>query len=96
VDIFAIDAETVKTASLVVIGGSFIALLLVLKFVKSVITKLLLIIVFIAIGLLSFGQHDALTACVNKVKAQAQAAIAIDTTCEFFGRKVTISLPTGS
>lgn len=92
-DISALDAETAKTAALIAVGASIFALLLVLKFVKSVVMKLLLMILFAAVGVLAFGQRDALTECINKVKAQEQAGLAIGTTCEFFGRKVTISLP---
>lgn len=91
--IFALDAETAKSASLVAVGGSIFALLLVLKFAKSVITKLLLMIVLAVLGVLAFDQREALTACINEVRAQDQAGLAIDTTCEFFGRQVTISLP---
>lgn len=91
--IFALDAETAKSASLVAVGSSIFALLLVLKFVKSVITKLLLMILLVAIGVLAFDQREALTTCINKLKAQELAGLTIDTTCEFFGREVTISLP---
>ena len=93
---FSLDAETAKNASLGVVGGSFVALLLVLKFVKSLITKLLLIIIVVGIGVIVFGQRDSLTACVNGVKAQAKAGFSVNTSCTFFGREVTISLPTGS
>lgn len=95
-NIFALNADTAKSASWLAIGGSFVLLLLVLKFAKSVITKLLLIILLAAIGVLAFSQREVLTVCINEVKAQAEAGVAIDTTCEFFGRRVTISLPTGS
>ncbi len=92
---FALDAETAKSASLVVVGSSIFAFLLVLKFVNSVITKLILMAVLVAVAVFSFTQRDALAACINKVTAQQQANIPIHTTCEFFGRQVTISLPTG-
>ena len=91
--LFALDAETAKSASLVAVGSSIFALLLVLKFAKSVVTKLLLIIVLAAVGVAAFSQRESLTACINKVKAQEQAGLAIDTTCEFFGREVALSLP---
>lgn len=95
VHFFALDAETAKSASLIVVGSSVFAFLLVLKFVNSVITKLILMTFLVALGVLSFTQREALTACINKVTAQQQANIPIHTTCEFFGRQVTILLPTG-
>lgn len=94
--LFALDAETAKSASLVVVGISIFAFLLVLKFVSSLITKLILMIVLTATGVFAFTQREALTACINKVTAQQQAGLAIHTTCEFFGRQVTISLPSGN
>ena len=94
--LFSLDAETAKNASLGVIGGSFVALLLVLKFVKSIISKLLLIIIVVGIGVIAFSQRESLTACVNVAKAQAKAGSSINTRCTIFGREVTISLPTGS
>ena len=91
----AIDVETAKTALLATVGGSIFALLLVLKFVKSVVMKLVLMIVVAFVGILAYNQREALTACINKVKAQEQAGLNIDTTCEFFGRNIPISLNRG-
>jgi len=93
VNIFAIDAETAKSVSWVAVGASVIAVLLVLKFVNSVITKLLMMILFAAVGVFAFTQRETLTTCINRVKAQEQAGLTIDTTCEFFGREVAISFP---
>lgn len=53
-------------------------------------------IVLTATGVFAFTQREALTACINKVTAQQQAGLAIHTTCEFFGRQITISLPSGN
>ena len=91
--LLALDAETAKSASLVAVGSSIFALLLVLKFAKSVVTKLILMIVLAAVGVVAFSQRESLTACINKVKAQEQAGLTIDATCEFFGREVTLSIP---
>lgn len=93
--LFALDVETAKSALLGAVGISIFALLLVLKFVKSVVMKLLLMILIALVGVLAFNQREALTTCINKVKAQEQAGLTIDTTCEFFGRNVPISLKTG-
>lgn len=94
--IFSLEAETAKTATLGIAGVSFIALLLVLKFAKSLISKLLLIIILVGIGVVAFGQRESLTACVNGVRAQAKAGASISTRCTILGREVTISLPTGT
>jgi len=55
---------------------------------------LILMVLLIAVGVFSFTQREALAACINKVTAQQQANMPINTTCKFFGRQVTISLPT--
>lgn len=93
--VLALDVETAKAALLATVGSSIFALLLVLKFVKSVVMKLLLMMFLAVVGVLAYNQREALTTCINKIKAQEQAGLNIDTTCEFFGRKVPISLNAG-
>ena len=85
------DADTVKNYSLMAMGGSFIGLLLVLKFAKSIVSKLLLLIVCVGIGVLSFTQRDAVNACVATANKQAQAGTPFNTTCTFFGQQVSLS-----
>ena len=85
------DADTVKNYSLMAMGGSFIGLLLVLKFAKSIVSKLLLLIVCVGIGVLSFTQRDAVNACVATANKQAQAGTPFKTTCTFFGQQVSLS-----
>ena len=92
--VFSLDADTAKNATLGVVGGSFFALLLVLKFAKSMVSKLLLIIILVGIGVIAFGQRDSLTACVNGVRVQAESGSDVSTRCTILGREVTISLPT--
>lgn len=50
------DADSVKNYSLAAMGGSFVGLLLVLKFAKSIVSKLLLLIVCVGVGVLAFTQ----------------------------------------
>ena len=82
------DADSVKNYSLMAMGGSFIGLLLVLKFAKS---KLLLLIVCVGIGVLAFTQRDAVNACIATANEQAQAGTPFETTCTFFGQNVSLS-----
>lgn len=85
------NAESVKNYSLMAMGGSFIGLLLVLKFAKSIVSKLLLLIVCVGIGTLAFTQRDAVNACVAAANKQAQAGTPFETTCNFFGQQVSLS-----
>ena len=85
------NADSVQNYSLMAMGGSFIGLLLVLKFAKSVVSKLLLLIVCVGIGVLAFTQRDAVNACVASANEQAQAGTPFETTCTFFGQRVSLS-----
>ena len=85
------DADSVKNYSMMAMGGSFVGLLLVLKFAKSMVSKLLLLIVFVGIGALAFTQRDAVNACVATANEQAQAGTPFETTCTFFGQRVSLS-----
>ena len=91
VDWFQFDADSVKNYSLFAMAGSFIGLLLVLKFAKSVVSKLLLLIMFVAIGVLAFTQRDAVNACIASAKDQAEAGTPLKTICTFFGQEVSLS-----
>jgi hypothetical protein len=85
------NADNVENFSLMAIGGSVIGLLLVLKFAKSVVSKLLLLIVCVGIGVIAVSQRDAVNACVATATKQAQAGNPLDTTCSFFGQEVSLS-----
>lgn len=90
-DVFQFDVDSVKNYSLFAILGSFIGLLLVLKFAKSIVSKLLLLIIFVAIGVLAFTQRDAVNACIAAAKDQAEAGTPLNTSCTFFGQEVSLS-----
>ena len=87
----SLNADSVKNYSQLAMGGSFIGLLLVLKFAKSIVSKLLLLIVCVGVGVFAFTQRDAVNACVATANEQAQAGTPFETTCTFFGQKVSLS-----
>jgi hypothetical protein len=93
VDLFTLEAESAKTFLLSTTGGSIFLLLIVLKFAKSLVTKLILSILFVGIGTLAFTQRDNLSGCIEKVSVQIQAGQAMDSKCSFLGQDVQISLP---
>lgn len=84
------DVDAAKNISLLALGSSIFLALLVLKFVKSLVTKLILVIVLGVIGYLSFAQRDAVTACAEKVSAQIEAGETANLECTFFGRTVRV------
>jgi hypothetical protein len=87
------DVDAAKNVSLITLGSSIFLALLVLKFVKSLVTKLILVIVLSVIGFVSFSQRDALTACAEKVTAQIEAGEVSNFECTFFGRSVKVRSP---
>lgn len=93
VNFFTVEAESARTFLLSTTGGSILLLLIVLKFAKSLVSKLILSIFFIGIGTLAFTQRDDLTACIEQVSAQIQAGQAMASTCSFLGQEVKVSLP---
>ena len=88
-DLFSLDSETAKNIGLGTLAGSIIGLLLVLKFVKSLVSKLLLLVIFGAITYLSFTQRDALSVCLTKFEA-ASANNIVETSCKFFGQDISL------
>lgn len=92
-NLFTVNAESTKTFLLSTTGGSIFLLLVVLKFAKSLVTKLLLSMIFIGLGTLAFTQRDNLSACVEKVSAQIQGGQQLNSACSFLGQEVQVTLP---
>ena len=89
---FEIDLDTAKNLSVGLIGGSVVFLLLVLKFAKSVVTKLLLVALAVGVGYLAFTQRDDVNACAEKVKTLLAAEGYVkDLSCRFFGQDISMS-----
>ena len=88
-DLFSLTAETAKNIGLGSMGGSVFGLLIVLKFVKSLITKILMLAFFAGVSVLSFTQRDALSVCAAKFEVRESSIQ--DTSCTFFGQEISLS-----
>ena len=88
-DLFSLDSESAKNLGLGAIALSVVGLLLVLKFVKSLVSKLLFLAIFGVLGYLSFNQRDALAICIAKFEAVAPSDLST-TSCTFFGQKISL------
>lgn len=88
-DLFSLDAETAKNIGLGSMGVSALGWLLVLKFVKSIVSKILMLAFFTGIAFLSFTQRDALSICAAKFEVR-QTSIQ-ETSCTFFGQEISLS-----
>ena len=84
------DAESAKNYSLLALGGSVFVALLVLKFAKSIVTKLILLIVCGSLGWAFFSQRDSLNSCIEAARTQAASGSLTSLECEFFGRSLKI------
>jgi hypothetical protein len=69
-----------------------LGVLLVLKFVSSVLSKLLLVAVFAGVVWFGFTQRDSLSACIAKIQTRVEQGDRSDVTCSFLGRDVTVPI----
>jgi hypothetical protein len=90
-DLSTFDAESAKNLSLMALGGALFVALLVLKFAKSIVTKLILLVVCGAVGWAFFTQRDSLNSCIESAKSQVQSGQIEKLECNFFGRSLKIS-----
>ena len=88
-DLFTLDSESAKNLGLGTIAFSVIGLLLVLKFVKSLVSKLLLLTIFGILAYFSFTQRDALSICIAKFEIAAPNELS-STSCSFFGQDISL------
>ena len=88
-DVFALDPDTAKNIGLGTLGVSVLGLLLVLKFINSLVSKLLLLAIFGGLAYFSFVQRDALSICAAKF--EANFANIQTTSCTFFGQEISLS-----
>jgi len=88
-DFFSLDSDTAKNIGLGGLGFGVLGLLIVLKFVKSVVSKILLLVVFGALAYFSFTQRDSLSVCIATLEATSPANLT-KTTCTFFGQEISL------
>ena len=88
-DLFTLDSESAKNLGLGTVAFSVIGLLLVLKFVKSLVSKLLLLALFGILAYFSFTQRDALSICIAKFEIAAPNELS-STSCSFFGQDISL------
>lgn len=88
-DLFNLDSDTAKNLGLGTVAFSIIGLLLVLKFVKSLVSKILLLAVFGILAYFSITQRDALSICIAKLESVAPSELST-TSCSFFGQDISL------
>ncbi len=92
-DLSSFDAQSARDVSLAAMAVGVLGVLLVLKFVSSLVSKLLLVAVFGGIVWLGFTQRDSLSVCIAEIQTRVEQGDSSDITCSFFGRDVTVEIP---
>ena len=88
--VFGFDLDTAKNTSLFTVTGAVLIALAAVWLVKQVVTKVLSVVVLLAIAGLVWSQRTELTDCADEVRTTIGAGAYDDTTCTFFGQDVTI------
>lgn len=89
----ALNLSQAKNGSIVAIVVCAAAILLIVRFISSLVVRLTLSVVFAALGVVIYSQRASLLDCAERVTqsvSSEQAASSV--TCTFFGKDVTISL----
>ena len=92
-DLSSFNAQSARDMSLIAMVVGVFGVLLVLKFVSSVVSKLLLIAVFAGVIWFGFTQRDSLSACIAEIQTRVEQGDTSDITCSFFGRDVSVEIP---
>lgn len=100
----ALDLGQVENGSLIAIGVCVVIVLLVLKFISSLVVRLVMSLIFAGLGIALYSQRASVVDCANQLREEASVAVAPDAapsagdgavTCTFFGQDVTIDLNGG-
>ncbi len=94
--VFGLDPQAAQDIALGTVGGSILIGLLVLKFVKSLVTKLLLVIVCGVVAVAAFDQRDNVSVCVERARVAIAEGSAAGASCTLFGQTVTVPSIPGS
>ena len=94
----ALNLNQAKNGSIIAIAACVVLVLLVLKFISSLVVRLVLSIVFAALGLVVYTQRASLIDCADKITTSASGGSSGPVTCSFFGKDVKIDLvaPSGA
>lgn len=87
------DANTLQNIAMGLSGASLLVAIALLAVVKSIVGKVVSLVIFISIAAGGYTQRASISDCADKVKAQATSSGSVDTKCTFFGQEVTVKVP---
>lgn len=90
----ALNLNQAKNGSIIAIAACVVIVLVVLRFISSLVVRLVLSVLFAALGVVVYSQRASLVDCADKISTGATTSGAAGTsvTCTFFGRDVKIEL----
>lgn len=89
----ALNLSQAKNGSIVAIVVCVAIIILIVRFISSMVVRLVLSILFAGLGIGIYSQRASLIDCADRVAGSVAAEGEPDAvTCTFFGRDVTISL----
>jgi hypothetical protein len=88
----ALTLDTAKNIAIGVIALMVVAALVAARIVASITKRVIAIAIFVALAIAVWSQRVQLQSCADTVRANADAgqATTTRTTCQFFGRDITI------
>jgi uncharacterized membrane protein YqjE len=91
--LLALTVDTAKNIAIAVAVGLIVIAFFVARFVRSVVTKAIAILLLGGAVLGVWTQRESLSDCAAEVKAKNLAGDFSATQCSFFGADVDVSLP---
>ena len=87
----SLSVDQAKNVSLIAIAVCVVLLLLILKFISSVVTKIIFTIILTLVGGAAYSQRASLADCAQKISQEVQEnAGATSVTCTFFGQDINL------
>jgi hypothetical protein len=86
----ALSLDSAKNIAVVVVLVFLVLAVVSAWLVKSIVTKLVMVVLMGGLALGAWTQRTSLTDCADKAKANVQAGNSESVTCRFFGTDVKI------
>lgn len=83
----AFDVATAKQIALAIVAVLVVGALAAAAIIRSIVTKIIMVVVLAGSALLVWSQRTALQDCADRVRSAADGS---DVTCSFFGVEVDV------
>ncbi len=93
-----VNTDLVKNLSLGVVGVSAVLALIVMKVVSSIVSKAILLVLLVALGIGAYSQRASINDCAKRIEAvyeQGSPPAGTKAECTFLGKKVKVPVSIG-